>query len=80
MKPPVKVHVLHSEACLRTPPTIERVKKMAQNMGVSIELTEVEVNTFDEIMEYEFIGSPTVRINGKDIDASSRRTSVGGFI
>ena len=79
MSMPIKVQVLYSDGCLRTPLTIERVKEVSQRMAIQIDLTTVQINTFDEIMEWNFIGSPTVRVNGVDIDPSARGDSFGGF-
>jgi len=75
----VKVQVLYSEGCLRTPLTIERVQEVSQKIGILIDLATIQINTYDEIMEWNFIGSPTVRVNGVDIDPSARGESFGGF-
>ncbi|NQV41407.1 MAG: hypothetical protein HQ506_03550 [Candidatus Marinimicrobia bacterium] len=79
MSTPIQVQVLYSESCLRTPLTIERVHEVSQKLGVTIDLTTVQIDTFDQIMEWNFIGSPTVRVNGVDIDPSARGDSFGGF-
>ena len=75
----VKVQVLYSEGCLRTPLTIERVQEVSQKIGILIDLATIQINTYDEIMEWNFIGSPTVRVNGVDIAPSARGESFGGF-
>ena len=59
--------------------TIDRVKDVAQQLDLDIELITVRIDTFDEIMEWNFIGSPTVRVNGVDIDPSARGDAFGGF-
>ena len=75
----IKVEVLFSDGCLRTPLTIDRVHEVSQKLGVTIDLTTVQIDTLDEIMEWNFIGSPTVRVNGVDIDPSARGDAFGGF-
>jgi len=75
----IKVEVLYSEGCLRTPLTIARIQEVSDKIGVGIDLSTMEIDTFDKIMEWNFIGSPTVRINGVDIDPSSRGKSFQGF-
>ena len=52
----VKVQVLYSEGCLRTPLTIERVQEVSQKIGILIDLATIQINTYDEIMEWNFIG------------------------
>ncbi|MBT3229105.1 MAG: hypothetical protein HOD43_10245 [Candidatus Marinimicrobia bacterium] len=75
----IKVEVLFSEGCLRTPLTVERVQKISQKIKTPIDLTMVQIDTYEEILEWSFIGSPTVRVNGSDIDPSARGDSFGGF-
>jgi len=75
----IKVEVLYSEGCLRTPLTIARIQEVSDKMGVEIDLSTMEIDTFDKIMEWNFIGSPTVRINGVDIDPVADGDSFRGF-
>lgn len=75
----IHVQVLYSEDCLRTPLTIERIQDVSQKMGLAIDLTTVKIETFDDIIQWNFLGSPTVRVNGVDIDPPARADSLGGF-
>lgn len=79
MSKTIKVQVLYAEGCLRTPLTIERVEEVSEKLGIPIDLTTIRIDTYDEIMEWGFIGSPTVRVNGVDIDPSARGAAFGGF-
>ena len=64
----MKIEVLTIPGCQVTPPTVELVKATATEMGASYELSIVTVETNDQANDHKFIGSPTVRINGADID------------
>jgi len=75
----VKVQVLYSEGCMRTPLTIDRIHEVAGKAGIDIELTTEEVYTLDQVLEWNFLGSPTVRVNGKDIDPAARGAVFQGF-
>ena len=44
----IKVEVLFSEGCLRTPLTVERVQKISQKIKTPIDLTMVQIDTYEE--------------------------------
>jgi hypothetical protein len=60
------------EKCNATQPTIALVKETAGEMGISINFVHIVVNTTEEAYEHRHIGSPTVQINGLDIDPLAR--------
>jgi len=68
----MKVKVVSLENCAATPQTIERVKEVAAEMGVSVSLEHVMVKTPEDAALHRLIGSPTVQVNGMDIDAGAR--------
>jgi hypothetical protein len=75
----MKVKVVSLEKCGATQPTIELVKKVAQDMGLEINFTHTVVNTQDEAKKHRHIGSPTVQINGLDIDPTARNIEQFGI-
>ena len=64
----VKVEVFAKEACGATVPTIELVKNTLEGMKGSYDLKVIYVNSHDRAKELKVIGSPTVRVNGVDIE------------
>jgi len=64
----VKVEVFAKEACGATVPTIELVKSTLEGMKVPHDLKIIYVNSHDLARELKVIGSPTVRVNGVDIE------------
>jgi copper chaperone CopZ len=76
---PVQVRVLYFEGCPNHPPTIERVRSVADRLGVDLNLQEIEVTAEDDPYRLGFRGSPTVQINGLDIDPSQRDQDNCGF-
>ena len=76
---PLVVRVLYAEGCANTPPTIQRVREVAQEMGIPIALDQVLVTTQAQADALLFLGSPTVQINGQDIDPAARAATVFGF-
>ena len=66
------VKIVSLEKCSSTQPTIALVKKSAGELGISINFEHIVVNTAEEAYEHRHIGSPTVQINGLDIDPFAR--------
>jgi len=48
-------------------------------LGIAIELTEVLVSTEEEAEAHRFLGSPTVQVNGLDLDPAMRTQTAFGF-
>lgn len=63
----IKIEIQHFEGCPNSPVLIERVKR-AINGITGIEYTEVIVDSNDKAVEIGFRCSPTLLINGKDIE------------
>jgi hypothetical protein len=76
---PVQVRVLYFKGCPNHPSTVERVRSIADRLGVELNLNEIEVTPDDDPGRFGFRGSPTVQINGLDIDPSQRDQDNCGF-
>jgi len=75
----VQIKVVYTEGCDNTPPTIQRIREMAAELGIPIELTQVLVSTEEEAEAAHFLGSPTVLVNGLDLDPAMRDQTAFGF-
>ncbi len=75
----VRVQVLSTEGCPSAPATVERIRETAGELGVAITLEEVLVATQEEAVSRRFLGSPTVQMNGLDLDPSMREETTVGF-
>ncbi|GAB4402524.1 MAG: hypothetical protein Kow00123_12880 [Anaerolineales bacterium] len=75
----VQIKVVYTEGCANTPPTIQRIREVAAELGIPIELTQVLVNTEEEAEAHHFLGSPTVLVNGLDLDPAMRNQTAFGF-
>lgn len=67
----VRVEILSIKGCQVTPPTIDLVKTTAEEMGISYHIAEIVVETPSQAAKHRFIGSPTVRVDGEDIDPAA---------
>ncbi len=68
----MRVKIVHLDGCAATPETISLVERVAQKLGVKIILENIIVKTAEEAKAFRHIGSPTVQINGLDIDQGAR--------
>lgn len=68
----MKVKVVSLEKCSATSSTIALVKEVANAMGVEIVLEHAIVKTPADAVAHRHIGSPTVQVNGLDIDPGAR--------
>lgn len=76
---PLSVRILYTKGCANTPQTIRRVRDVAQSLGIPIEVNQVQVTTQEQADALRFLGSPTVQINGQDIDPAARMARAFGF-
>lgn len=75
----VQIRVLYSEGCGSTPPTVELVKKIAQDLNIPVNIEMVMVSSEEQARELRFLGSPTVQIEGSDIEPSARDSLAFGL-
>ncbi len=68
----MKVEVLYSEGCPNHAPTVERVREALRSENETADVREIEVRTQAEAESLGFLGSPSVRINGLDIELEAR--------
>ena len=73
------IEVLYFDGCPHHAPTVERVKQIAADLGVQERVEEIEVASPDQAQQLCFLGSPTVRVNGVDIDSSARQRTTYGL-
>lgn len=76
---PVEVDVLSVEGCQVTPPTIARIKEIADDMSIPVKINRIIVREKKEAVEKRFFGSPTVRMDGLDIEEHMRSSTSYGF-
>jgi hypothetical protein len=67
----VKVEVLYVADCPTHPAAVKLVKHVLAAEGVEAEIHEVLVSDEGMARELRFCGSPTIRINGRDVAGDS---------
>jgi hypothetical protein len=69
---PMQIEVLYFEDCPNHQPTLERVNAVLREEGCRADVREVLVPDVSTAERVKFLGSPTVRVNGIDIEPSAR--------
>jgi hypothetical protein len=69
----MKVEVLYVSECPSHPAAVKLVRDVLTAQGVAADIHEVLVVDEKVAHELRFIGSPTVRINGRDVAAETAR-------
>lgn len=70
----VKVEVLYVAECPSHAQAVKLVRAVLIAEGITAEIHEVLVGNERMATELRFLGSPTIRINGRDVDGESPRS------
>jgi len=74
----VKITVLTSAGCGNPEPAVEQMKAVAARLGIDPSIDRVVVETVEDARRLHSLGSPTLLVNGRDLDPSARdRTDYG---
>ncbi len=76
----VSIVVLHNKSCPATAKTVELIRTCVSELKVPAQLREVLVSTREEAEAWRFLGSPTVQIDGRDVDPAVRESRNFGFM
>lgn len=65
----MRIEVLYFQGCPNHEPAFETVLSAVKELAVEATIERVEVGTEAEAVAKRFLGSPSVRIDGRDIEA-----------
>ena len=68
----MKIDVLYFDGCSNHSTAVERLREVLAEANVSAEIVEIKVADDDQARALGFLGSPTIRINGVDIEPAAR--------
>jgi hypothetical protein len=66
MNPPVEV--LSFQGCANRQQALDLVRRVAGELGLEPEIRTVDVPDLDAAERQRFLGSPTIRVDGRDIE------------
>jgi hypothetical protein len=76
----MKIEILGFDGCPNHKPAVERVQEVLHEEGVSAELAEVNVSDASMAQELKFLGSPSIRVSGLDVEPAARVASDYGMM
>jgi hypothetical protein len=68
----VEIEGIFAPDCGSRDDTLNLINKVIDEMSIAAEVREKTINTAEEAAEYHFLGSPSVRIDGVDIDPEAK--------
>ena len=72
------VEILYTDACPFWKETLNTINEVMEELNISLTVKKTKITTDEEAKRHKFPGSPTVRINGVDIDPAAKETA--GYI
>jgi copper chaperone CopZ len=76
----MKIEVLYFSGCPNHAPAVERVRAALCEEGLSGEIAEIEVPDTETAQRLRFLGSPSIRVNGLDIEPEARSRAAFGMM
>ncbi|MGA8596148.1 MAG: hypothetical protein WB676_15630 [Bryobacteraceae bacterium] len=75
----MRIEVLYFEGCPNYAPAVARLRTVLLRERLTAEVAGIEVKDESAAKALKFIGSPTIRVNGLDIEPASRTMAETGF-
>lgn len=63
----MKIEVLYVAECPSRPAAVKLVREVLAAQGIAAEIQEVLISDESMANELQFLGSPTIRVNGRDV-------------
>src|SRR5260370_24577694 len=76
----MKIEVLYFEGCANHKPAVARSDEIVKAEGISAEVSEVNVPNDSTAHEVRFLGSPSIRVNGMDVEQAARSAREYGMM
>ncbi len=68
----MKIELYHTDTCPSWKKALEVLNSTLRKMNINERIDVILVKTQKEAEKYKFVGSPTVKINGEDIDPMAK--------
>lgn len=75
----MKVEILYFSGCPNHVPAVDRVREVLQQEGTPADMIEVEVKDAATAQQVGFLGSPTIRVDGQDVELGARAAGAIGM-
>src|SRR5216683_3646240 len=68
----MKVQLFYFDGCPNHPPALERLRQILRQEGLPEHVEEINVTSPEQAQALAFLGSPTIKINGMDVEPEAR--------
>lgn len=79
MSSTLQIEVLYFKGCPNHEPAVEQVRRAMRAEAIANAVKEIEVRDAAMAQEIRFLGSPSVRVNGMDVEEAARDAKTFGF-
>jgi len=76
-RPQIRIEILTIEGCPNAKIARERVRFALEAEALDAEIFEVEVGSAECAQELRFLGSPSVRVSGRDVEPYTEHAAYG---
>lgn len=70
----LNIQLLHSESCHSYQKALAEIYKARDEFGLMAEVEVILVDSQEKALDYKFLGSPTIKINGTDLEPELEAT------
>lgn len=74
-----RVEVLSFAGCPNAEPALALVERVSAELGVDADVEGIEVENADQAEALRFLGSPSIRVNGRDVEPGAENRSDFAF-
>ncbi len=67
----ITIDFLFWRECPSHPEALERLKRALNRSGIKADVSRIEIRSEEEAVRHRFVGSPTIRMNGRDMDSEA---------
>ena len=67
----MRVEIFYFSGCPNYIPAVERVRELLLQEGAVADVIEIEVKDSATAQQIGFLGSPTIRVDGQDVDTAA---------
>ncbi len=75
----MKIEILYFSGCPNHQPAVDRVRDVLTQEGTDAEIVEIEVTDAAVAQQIGFLGSPTIRVDGLDVERAARAVATFGL-
>lgn len=74
-----KIEILYFEGCPNHKPAVELAREVVNELGIDAAILEVEIRGPEDALRLRFLGSPSILVNGVDVEPAARARSDFGY-